>query len=109
MTKALIPLLLLPQQEQEEEGSDSSSSGPGDKTIVNITSIGALGLPPGASAYNISKMAVMRLTEFLMVDYAHRGLLSYSVHPASVETDLGRRMPGYITDGEFFFSFFFNL
>lgn len=53
VTKALLPLML-------------KSS---DKTVVNVTSTGALALSPGASAYQASKLAVMRLTEYLMVDY----------------------------------------
>lgn len=110
VTKALLPLLLSLPQVQEEDGDGSNNSNrPGDKTIINVSSIGALAIPPGASAYNTSKTAVTRLTEFLMVDYAGSGLLSYSIHPASVSTDLGRRMPGWISDSEaflFFFPFF---
>ncbi|KAL8850361.1 MAG: hypothetical protein Q9221_004681 [Calogaya cf. arnoldii] len=41
----------------------------GDKTVINLTSTGALALTPGASAYKPSKLAVMRLTEYFMVDY----------------------------------------
>ncbi|RYP76574.1 hypothetical protein DL771_001643 [Monosporascus sp. 5C6A] len=77
VVRALLPLLLRSA----------------DKTIVNLTSVGALALTPGASAYQPSKMAVMRLTEYLMVDYMKQGLLAYSVHPASVPTDLASRMP----------------
>ncbi|RYP78792.1 hypothetical protein DL769_003128 [Monosporascus sp. CRB-8-3] len=77
VVRALLPLLL--------RGAD--------KTIVNLTSVGALALTPGASAYQPSKIAVMRLTEYLMVDYMKQGLLAYSVHPASVPTDLASRMP----------------
>lgn len=53
VTKALLPLMLKR----------------GDKTVVNLTSAGALVLTPGASAYQPSKLAVMRFTEYLMVDY----------------------------------------
>ncbi|KAK4653880.1 putative secondary metabolism biosynthetic enzyme [Podospora pseudocomata] len=67
-----------------------------DKTIVNLTSVGALALTPGASAYQPSKLAVLRLSEYLMVDYESRGLLVYSVHPASAATDLANNMPAEI-------------
>ncbi|KAI1503387.1 hypothetical protein F5X99DRAFT_103748 [Biscogniauxia marginata] len=96
VVRALLPLLL--------QGTE--------KTIINLTSVGALALTPGASAYQSSKLAVMRLTEYLMVDYMKevgpanflnswrrvltmlcKGLLAYSVHPASVATDLATRMP----------------
>ncbi|RYP36574.1 hypothetical protein DL768_010931 [Monosporascus sp. mg162] len=83
VVRALLPLLLRSA----------------DKTIVNLTSVGALALTPGASAYQPSKMAVMRLTEYLMVDYMKQGLLAYSVHPASVPTDLASRMPDAIVKG----------
>ena len=90
VTKALLPLLL-------------QAGVPGDKTVINVSSIGALALTPGASAYNPSKTALTRFTEFLMVDHQDQGLLSYSVHPASVATNLAKRMPGYISNGEFVF------
>ncbi|KAB5531211.1 hypothetical protein GE09DRAFT_1177298 [Coniochaeta sp. 2T2.1] len=67
-----------------------------DKTVVNLTSVGALGLSPGASSYQPSKLAVIRLTEYLMIDYGQQGLLAYSVHPASVPTDLAKRMPDVV-------------
>jgi NAD(P)-dependent dehydrogenase (short-subunit alcohol dehydrogenase family) len=54
VVRALLPLLL-------------KSS---DKTIVNVTSVGALALTPGASAYQPSKLAVLRLADYLMLDYA---------------------------------------
>lgn len=40
-----------------------------DKTVVNLTSLGALALTPGASAYQLSKLAVLRLSEYLTLDY----------------------------------------
>lgn len=82
VTKALLPLLL---------------QGSGYRTVINVVSTGAPALTPGASAYQPSKFVVMRLTEYSMVD---QGLLSYSVHPASVSTDLAKRIPGRIVDGE---------
>ncbi|AEO64725.1 uncharacterized protein THITE_123995 [Thermothielavioides terrestris NRRL 8126] len=63
------------------------------KTVVNVVSAGALALTPGASAYQTSKLAVVRLGEYLMADYGSRGLIVHSVHPASVPTDLARNMP----------------
>lgn len=53
VTKSLLPLML--------KG--------GEKTIVNVSSIGAMGLAPGGSGYQISKHAILRFSEFLMVDY----------------------------------------
>jgi NAD(P)-dependent dehydrogenase (short-subunit alcohol dehydrogenase family) len=41
----------------------------GDKTFVAVSSLGAHILTPGASAYQTTKFAVVRLAEFLMQDY----------------------------------------
>jgi NAD(P)-dependent dehydrogenase (short-subunit alcohol dehydrogenase family) len=84
------------------------------KTIVNITSVGAYRLGEGASAYRTSKLAVIRLTEFLMSDYGEQGLIAISAHPGGVSTDLARNMPSqmhaFLVDtpelaGDFFVKF----
>jgi len=102
VVRALLPLLLKST----------------DKTVINLSSVGALALTPGASAYQPSKLAVTRISEYLMLDYgsqvcpscraltkhitnvAKKGLLAYSVHPASVATDLANQMPPEIVKGE---------
>ncbi|KAH6893367.1 hypothetical protein B0T10DRAFT_592314 [Thelonectria olida] len=71
VTRSLIPLLL--------EG--------GSKTIVNVASVGAHCVTPTLSAYQISKLAVLRLTEFICIEYGDEGILSYSVHPGNIPTD----------------------
>ncbi|KAI9660433.1 MAG: hypothetical protein M1821_009783 [Bathelium mastoideum] len=63
------------------------------KTVVNITSAGALHSFKGASGYQSSKLAMLRFSEFLNVDYGEEGLLAYSVHPGGVVTDLAKNMP----------------
>ena len=80
VVRALLPLLL--------QGRE--------KTIVNVTSVGSLALTPGASAYQLSNLAVMRLPECLMLEYAHRGLLAYSVHAA---LDLAKGVPEAVGKG----------
>jgi NAD(P)-dependent dehydrogenase (short-subunit alcohol dehydrogenase family) len=77
MTRAFIPML-----------SRSAA-----KTIINLTSIGALTLPPGASAYCPGKLAVLRFSEFIGVDHAKEKILAYSVHPGGVKTELALGMP----------------
>lgn len=76
-TKAFLPLLL--------KG--------GDKTIINLSSIGALVLRPGASGYQTTKNAVLRFTEFINIDYADQGVLAYAIHPGGVMTELAAAMP----------------
>ncbi|KAI1771243.1 NAD(P)-binding protein [Hypoxylon cercidicola] len=65
----------------------------GDKTIINMSSTGAMHFHAGGSGYQISKLALLRFTEYLMAEYADQGLLSYSVHPGGVATDLARGLP----------------
>ncbi|KIW07309.1 uncharacterized protein PV09_02159 [Verruconis gallopava] len=66
------------------------------KTIVNITSIGAHLTMHGASAYQTSKLAVLRLTEFLMEEYGSQGLIAIGAHPGGVSTELALNMPKYM-------------
>ncbi|KAF2178643.1 putative oxidoreductase ucpA [Zopfia rhizophila CBS 207.26] len=56
--------------------------------VVNITSIGANVVHPGASAYQISKLAVVRLTEFVQAEYGGEGINAIAVHPGGVLTEL---------------------
>ncbi|EXJ63357.1 uncharacterized protein A1O5_11678 [Cladophialophora psammophila CBS 110553] len=77
-TRAFLPLLL-------EKGSQ--------KTVINTTSIAAHWVYPGSSAYGTSKLGVVRLTEFLDEEYSPRGLLTYTIHPGAIMTDLISRMP----------------
>ncbi|KAK9241508.1 oxidoreductase [Lipomyces tetrasporus] len=77
VTRAFLPLLL--------QG--------GEKTIVNVSSIGAHYVLPGASAYQTGKFALLRFTEFIAVDYADQGILAFAVHPGGVPTDLALNMP----------------
>ncbi|KAK8071489.1 hypothetical protein PG997_011692 [Apiospora hydei] len=77
MSKYFAPLLV-------------ASSGGGQ--MININSVAAHNLRPHASAYGTSKLAALKLTEFLMVEAGQQeqGLLAYSVHPGAVLTDLAR-------------------
>ncbi|KAI1383937.1 NAD(P)-binding protein [Hypoxylon trugodes] len=65
----------------------------GDKTIINMSSTGVNHFHTGGSSYQISKFALLRLTEYLMAEYADQGLLTYSVHPGGVATDLSQGLP----------------
>lgn len=77
MSKHFVPLLL------------AAPGGP--QTIININSVAAHNLRPMASAYGTSKFAVLKLTEFLLVEAADKGLVSYSVHPGAVLTELAEK------------------
>ncbi|PNS18954.1 NADP-dependent 3-hydroxy acid dehydrogenase [Sphaceloma murrayae] len=79
LSRAFLPLLL--------------STESGQKTILNTSSIGALLIRPGASGYQTSKFALMRLTEFLAAEYGAQGLLAVCFHPGGVMTELAKVMP----------------
>lgn len=63
------------------------------KTIVNLSSIGAHVLQPGASAYQSTKFALLRLTEFTAAEYGEQGVVAFAVHPGGVPTELANGMP----------------
>ncbi|EFX06455.1 short chain dehydrogenase reductase [Grosmannia clavigera kw1407] len=66
--------------------------------LVNNAGIASHVLWTGAVAYHTSKLAVLRLAELLNVDYSKSdGLLAYSVHPGISPTDMGNRLPEYLT------------
>ena len=77
MTRAFLPLLL--------KG--------GEKTIVNMNSMGAFVTRPGASAYQTTKLAMLRLTEFTFAEYGAKGILAFAIHPGAVPTELAFGMP----------------
>ncbi|KAK8073187.1 Short-chain dehydrogenase/reductase SDR [Apiospora phragmitis] len=80
MSKYFVPLLL----------SSSATSSPAGGQMININSVAAHNLRPQASAYGTSKLAALRLTEFLLVEAGEQGLVSYSVHPGAVLTNLAK-------------------
>lgn len=63
------------------------------KTVLNISSNGGHNTMLGASAYQMSKFALARLTEFLTMDYYEQGLVAIVLHPGGVVTEAGLNMP----------------
>ncbi|KAE8446443.1 hypothetical protein EG329_012048 [Mollisiaceae sp. DMI_Dod_QoI] len=87
--------------------------------VVNVTSIGAHAIHPGGSAYQISKFALLRLTEFVDVEFGDqavgegdgemgkgmgKGVRCFSVHPGGVKTELTAKSVEAVRRSEFFFS-----
>ncbi|KAH6723365.1 putative short-chain type dehydrogenase [Leptodontidium sp. MPI-SDFR-AT-0119] len=72
VTRAFIPLLL-------KEG---------DKTIITTSSVGAHLVTPGMSAYQTSKMGVMRLMQFVSEEYKEKGVIAFSIHPGNIMTNM---------------------
>ncbi|CAH0036803.1 unnamed protein product [Clonostachys rhizophaga] len=72
VSRAFIPLVL----ESEK------------KTIINVSSMGAHLTTPTGSAYQISKLALVRFSEFVDAEYAGQGLVTISIHPGNSPTDI---------------------
>lgn len=79
LTRVFVPLL-------------EASPNP-DRTVLNISSIGALRAVLGSSAYSSSKFALLKLTDFINLEEGHKGILAYAMHPGGVATGMGRSMP----------------
>ncbi|KAI1503712.1 hypothetical protein F5X99DRAFT_88427 [Biscogniauxia marginata] len=60
----------------------------GDKTFITVSSVGAHCRSPSLSAYQISKLAVLRLNEFVVEEYGDKGVLAYCIHPGNIPTDI---------------------
>ncbi|KAF7194272.1 Short chain dehydrogenase citE [Pseudocercospora fuligena] len=63
------------------------------KTIVTVSSAGALATIPGGSAYQSTKFAQLRFHDFLMAEYGQQGLIAFAVHPCSAPTETALNMP----------------
>jgi NAD(P)-dependent dehydrogenase (short-subunit alcohol dehydrogenase family) len=79
MLHSFLPLLV---ETAEKEGVKVD--------VVNMSSIGANVTFPGASAYQVSKAAVSRLTEFADVEYGSKGVNCIAIHPVVVFTELSK-------------------
>jgi NAD(P)-dependent dehydrogenase (short-subunit alcohol dehydrogenase family) len=72
--RAFLPLLLANQD--------------GLKTIVNVSSVGAHVVVPTLSAYQTSKLALVRMSEFIAKENAEQGIICVSIHPGNIITDI---------------------
>ena len=72
MTRAFLPLML--------KG--------GDKTIISTSSVGAHLISPTLSAYQPTKLALLRLMQFVSEEYKDQGVLTYCIHPGNIPTDM---------------------
>ena len=73
VTRAFIPLLL--------KGTD-------DKFIINVTSVGAHLANPSLSAYQVSKLALLKFSQLVNAEYAPQGVVSLCIHPGNCLTDI---------------------
>lgn len=75
----------------------------GDKTIITVASVGAHLVTPAASAYQLSKLAVWRLMQSVAVEYESQGVVTISIHPGNIITDMvpEEGLPPDLVAGEF--------
>ncbi|KAF5657728.1 short-chain alcohol dehydrogenase/reductase [Fusarium heterosporum] len=78
VTRAMVPLLLKGES----------------KTIINIASVGAHLVSHGISAHQTSKLAVVRLTEFIALEYRDQGIIAYCVHPGNTPSEMSGGIEG---------------
>jgi NAD(P)-dependent dehydrogenase (short-subunit alcohol dehydrogenase family) len=64
-----------------------------DKTILVISSVGAHHTMEGGSGYETTKLAVLKINNYLMLEYGQQGLLAYAVAPGGVKTDMAAGFP----------------
>jgi NAD(P)-dependent dehydrogenase (short-subunit alcohol dehydrogenase family) len=67
-----------------------------DKTIIVLSSIGALHNLPGGSGYETTKLVVLKINNYLVAEYGSQGLLVYAVAPGGVQTALASGFPGHL-------------
>ena len=61
------------------------------RTIINVTSMAAQGIPPGMSSYSPAKLAVSKFTAYLAQENPE--ITAISLHPGLVPTDMGQSVP----------------
>ena len=60
----------------------------GDKQIINVASIGAHWIRNGLSSYQTGKLALLRLADFINVEYGEKGIIALSIHPGNSWTEI---------------------
>jgi NAD(P)-dependent dehydrogenase (short-subunit alcohol dehydrogenase family) len=72
----------LPMQLSTRAKSDGSC------IMINVSSSGALSVRPGGGSYRSSKLAILRWTESLQVEYGNQGLSAFCVNPGAIKTKM---------------------
>jgi len=58
------------------------------KYLIQVTSVAAHLVNPMLSAYQTSKVALMRFAQLADAEYAAQGVISFSIHPGNCPTDM---------------------
>lgn len=57
-------------------------------TMINVSSSGALSARATSGSYRSSKLAILRWTETLQLEYGEEGLLAFCVNPGAIKTKI---------------------
>jgi hypothetical protein len=68
--------------------------------VINTVSGSAHFVMPGASAYNISKFALIRLSEFVVAEYGEQGVNCVSLNPGGVKTGINKDLGPWVQAGK---------
>ncbi|KAL2809831.1 hypothetical protein BJX63DRAFT_403911 [Aspergillus granulosus] len=83
----------LPMQLSTRASTDGSC------IMINVSSSGALSARPGSASYRSSKLAILRWTESLQLEYGEKGLLTFCVNPGAIKTKISEGiLPGMVRD-----------
>ncbi|KAM0718806.1 hypothetical protein Q7P37_005877 [Cladosporium fusiforme] len=58
------------------------------KQVITVASVGAHLTTPTLSAYQPSKLAVLRFTEFIHSEHGNQGVTAISIHPGNILTEM---------------------
>lgn len=58
------------------------------KAVGTLASVGAFCVSPGLSAYQVSKLSVLRLTHFFAAENVDKGIIAFNIHPGNILTDM---------------------
>ncbi|KAL4925434.1 SDR family NAD(P)-dependent oxidoreductase [Aspergillus undulatus] len=78
MTRAFLPMQL----------STRTNGTEGLCIMINVSSSGALSARAGSGNYRSSKLALLRWTETLQLEYGDQGLLAFCVNPGAIKTKI---------------------
>jgi NAD(P)-dependent dehydrogenase (short-subunit alcohol dehydrogenase family) len=66
--------------------------------MINVSSSGALSARPGSGSYRSSKLAILRWTESLQLEYGDEGVLAFCVNPGAIKTQITENAPENVRD-----------
>lgn len=89
MLKAFLPLL-----------TETAKKHNTTVDVINTTTIAAHLTMPGGSSYMASKFALIRLSEFVVSEYADKGVNCSTLHPGGVDTGIAKDLGPLVQAGK---------